>query len=100
MDLQKKYVEDSTEIYINEDIDDLIETLRDLRAKGYERIEVESYEQYGSITTETKAIKRRLETDEELEARVQRTKHYENVERQQYERLKAKFEPNPLQPNP
>lgn len=66
-----------------------------LEKLGATQIDIESEDSYGSCSVVIKAMARRLETDEECNARIaeqnRRKETTERLERQQFEKLKAKF---------
>ena len=76
-------------------IDKLIDDLKELKKLGVTRLELEPYESYGCAGLEIEAFIERLETDEEVEKRIERKKeideHNKIVKQQQYERLKMEL---------
>jgi hypothetical protein len=76
-------------------IEQIRKDLDALEKLGAQRIDIEIKEEYGSVYVGIKAMVRRLETNEEYAARVQKeTKWKEENERREqevYEKLKAKF---------
>lgn len=92
--LQRTKIEDSKEIYIDGmDLPDLKAKIEKLIDEGYEYVSVNTYMNYECPSTDIKAVKYRMETDEELARRQARYDEYEKRDRIQYERLKAKFDP-------
>lgn len=92
--LQRTKIEDSKEIYIDGmDLPDLKAKIEKLIDEGYEHVSVNTYMYYECPSTDIKAVKYRMETDEELAMRQARYDEYERRDRDHYERLKAKFDP-------
>ncbi len=94
---ERQQVHDSQEIDLDcVKISDAIQELTSYMERGYERIDVESYESYGSTYHKITVVRRRIETDEEYERRIGHIKVSQRREREHYEQLKAKFEPHLL----
>lgn len=74
-------------------IDTLIAELHDLQAQGWEKVETDRYNDYGDDVFTISATKSRPETDEEFARRRAIAESNEQREREQYLRLRAKYEP-------
>lgn len=76
-------------------IDTLITDLAELKHLGVTEIEIEPYESYGSAGVEIKAFIERLETDEEVEKRIQKENEWQesirNRKLKEYEKLKTEL---------
>lgn len=76
-------------------IDKLISDLITLKGLGVTEILIEAYESYGSAYVDIEAFIERLETDEEVNKRIQRKKEIEErnkrAKQEQYERLKLEL---------
>jgi hypothetical protein len=79
-------------------IDDAIKFLQDLKANGYTDLSVDYESGYYSDNRVIRVLKERLETDEEVQKRLEAERiaklQIEERERQAYETLRAKFEKN------
>ncbi len=90
----KERITDRKVIYITGmPLDEVVEKILQLKGEGWEELKQDYDDEYDCITTKIEATRMRLETDEEFEARVQAMKERERWEREHYERLKARFEP-------
>ena len=74
----------------------LKEDLETLEKLGVTEIEIEAEDNWGSPSVTIEAFTKRLETDEEFSERIrmkeQTKKSFEQMELEQYERLKAKYD--------
>lgn len=92
---ERQQVYDSQEIDLDcVKISEAIQELTSYMEQGYERIDVETYESYGSTYHKISVTRKRMESDEEYERRMNQIKASHRREREQYEKLKAKFEPH------
>lgn len=70
--------------------------IEELEKLGVTEVYIKAEEHYGDISTSIEAFTRRLETDEEFSERIrmkeQTKKSFEQMELEQYERLKAKYD--------
>jgi len=78
------------------EIKKLKEDLETLEKLGVTEIEIEAEDNWGSPSVTIEAFTERLETDEEFSERIrmkeQTKKSFEQMELEQYERLKAKYD--------
>lgn len=78
------------------EIKKLKEDLETLEKLGVTEIEIEAEDNWGSPSVTIEAFTKRLETDEEFSERIrmkeQTKKSFEQMELEQYERLKAKYD--------
>ena len=78
------------------EIKKLKEDLETLEKLGVTEIEIEAEDNWGSPSVTIEAFAERLETDEEAKERIrmkeQTKKSFEQMELEQYERLKAKYD--------
>ena len=76
-------------------ISEVIERLTHYSEGGYELIGIETYHDHGHGLTYCKVVvsRKHMETGEEFEGGVQDIKSRERLDREHYERLKARFEP-------
>lgn len=72
-------------------LDECIELFSGLKEKGYNTVDVNSYVNYDCAHTEICVTRKRLETEQEVLARVAREKQYVENRRKQYEQLKKEF---------
>lgn len=69
----------------------VIERLIEYKREGYDKFEVEAYEDYGSTVATLRVTRRRLENDEEYANRMRSMEAYRERRRQEYLRLREEF---------
>lgn len=87
--IEEAEVVDITDMPLSE----VIIILTALMDKGFEYLEKDAYEAWGCIESTIKAVRHRMETDEELARRQAIYEANEKRELKEYKRLKAKFDP-------
>lgn len=94
----KEIVIENNVAWYEEEIDELINHINELKKQGATHIYFETEEEYGETYTNIKAICKRLETDEEYETRMNIAKHQAEGLRKrelaELQRLKEKYESN------
>ena len=82
-------------------IDNAINTLKEAKVTAKEKgfldntkpyLEIRTYEEYGSIGIQCAIVGKRLETNEECDARIAQDNKYKEMRRLNYENLKKEFE--------
>lgn len=79
-------------LYVKVEIGEFISKLQQLQNQGWKYVETDKYYDYSDDYYEVNVTKMRPENDEEYNKRVEQQKHYEDIQRRQYEDLKKKFE--------
>lgn len=85
---QPRLVEESRELEIDGlTIDEVLDLFDEVKKEGFTEVELCS----GEYSAKVNAIKQRLETPEEVEMRLRRESWFEEKEKAEYERLRAKY---------
>lgn len=85
---QPRLIEEYKEVEVDGmPIDDVIKLLDEVRSEGFTEVELCSGEYHAKMN----AVKQRFETPEEVEMRLKRKSWYEEREKAEYERLRAKY---------